>query len=83
MFSRWIVTNITSARGTLHCHKTRIPCGDQVVICGLYVSELRQPAGLLFVSQMVYEYGEPRWNDMDREIKLFQCYFFHHRSQMD
>jgi hypothetical protein len=37
MFSRWIVTNITSARGTLHCRKTRIPCVDQVVICGLYV----------------------------------------------
>jgi hypothetical protein len=25
MFSRWIVTNITSARGNLHCRKTRIP----------------------------------------------------------
>jgi hypothetical protein len=36
MFSRWIVTNITSARRTLHCRKTRIPCGDQLVICGLY-----------------------------------------------
>jgi hypothetical protein len=36
MFSRWTVTNITSDRGTLHCRKTRIPCGDQLVICGLY-----------------------------------------------
>jgi hypothetical protein len=36
MFSRWIVTNITSARGTLHCHKTHILCGDQFVISGLY-----------------------------------------------
>jgi hypothetical protein len=36
MFSRWIVTNITFVRGTLHCRKTRIPCGDQIVICGLY-----------------------------------------------
>jgi hypothetical protein len=36
MFSRWIVTNITSARGTVHCRKIRIPCGDQLVICGLY-----------------------------------------------
>jgi hypothetical protein len=35
MFSRRIVMNITSARGTLHCRKTRIPCGDQLVICGL------------------------------------------------
>jgi hypothetical protein len=36
MFSRWIVTNITSARGTLHCCKTRSPCVDSLVICGLY-----------------------------------------------
>jgi hypothetical protein len=36
MFSRWIVTNITSARGTLHCRKTRIPCGVKLVICGQY-----------------------------------------------
>jgi hypothetical protein len=32
MFSRWIVTNITSARGTVHCRKTRIPCGDQLIL---------------------------------------------------
>jgi hypothetical protein len=38
MFSRWIVTNITSAGRTLHCRKTRIPCGDQIMICGLYYS---------------------------------------------
>jgi hypothetical protein len=31
MFSRCIVTNITSARGTLHCRKTRIFCRDQLV----------------------------------------------------
>jgi hypothetical protein len=35
MVSRWIVTNITSARGTLHCRKPRIRLGDQLVICGL------------------------------------------------
>jgi hypothetical protein len=35
MFSRWIVRNITSARGTLHCLKTRVPSGDQLVVCGL------------------------------------------------
>jgi hypothetical protein len=28
MFSRWIVTNITSASGTLHCRKTRNPCDE-------------------------------------------------------
>jgi hypothetical protein len=37
MFSRWIVTNIISARGTVHCHTTHIPRGDQLVICGLTV----------------------------------------------
>jgi hypothetical protein len=36
MFSRRMVTNITSARGTEHCRKTRIPCGDQFLTCGLY-----------------------------------------------
>jgi hypothetical protein len=36
MFSGWIVLNITTARGTLHCRKTRIPFGDQLVICGQY-----------------------------------------------
>jgi hypothetical protein len=38
MFSRWIVTNIISARGALHCRKTRIHFGDQLVICGLYIA---------------------------------------------
>jgi hypothetical protein len=37
MFSRRLVTNITFARGTVHCRKTRIPCGDQLVICGQYI----------------------------------------------
>jgi hypothetical protein len=39
MFSCWIVTNVTSARGTLHYRKTRIPSGYQLVICGQYKSE--------------------------------------------
>jgi hypothetical protein len=38
MFSRWIVTNITFDRGTVHCRKNRIPCGDHLVICGLSIS---------------------------------------------
>jgi hypothetical protein len=32
-----------------------------------YVSELRPPTGLLFTPQVIYEYGQPRWNDADRE----------------
>jgi hypothetical protein len=41
MLSRLIVTNITPARGTLHCRKTRIPCRDQLVICGLYIFRIK------------------------------------------
>jgi hypothetical protein len=37
MFSLWIVTNITSARGTVLC---RLPCGDQLVVCGQYSDTL-------------------------------------------
>jgi hypothetical protein len=30
------------------------------------VSELRPPAGLLLILQVIYEYREPWWNDIDR-----------------
>jgi hypothetical protein len=40
MFSRWIVMSITSARRTVHCRKTRILCGDQLLICGQYTISL-------------------------------------------
>jgi hypothetical protein len=36
-----------------------------------YVSELRQPAGLLFVSQVIYEHIQPLWNDVDRGNSWF------------
>jgi hypothetical protein len=32
-----------------------------------YVSELRPPTDLLFVSHLICEYGEPQWNDINRE----------------
>jgi hypothetical protein len=39
---------------------------------------------------MIYEYGEPQWNDTDRrkpnkwEKNLYQyLYFVHHKSHMD
>jgi hypothetical protein len=32
----------------------------------LYVSELRPPTGLVFIPLVIYEYGEPRRNDIDR-----------------
>jgi hypothetical protein len=31
-----------------------------------YVSELRSQTGLLFIPQVIYEPGEPWWNDVDR-----------------
>jgi hypothetical protein len=54
-----------------------------------YVSELRPPAGLLFIPQMIYEYGEPWWNDIDRvktkslERNLSQCHFINSKSHID
>jgi hypothetical protein len=54
-----------------------------------YVSELRPPTGLLFIPQVLYDYGEPWWNDIDRvkpkilEKNLSQCHFVHKKSHMD
>jgi hypothetical protein len=31
-----------------------------------YVSELRTQKGILFFPRVLNEYGEPRWNDIDR-----------------
>jgi hypothetical protein len=48
--------------------------------------------GLLFVPQVLYEYGqcgEPQWNDIDRvkpknsEKNLTQFHFVHQKSHMD
>jgi hypothetical protein len=39
---------------------------------------------ILFIPQMIYEYGERWWEDIDRvkqknsEKNLFQCHFLHH-----
>jgi hypothetical protein len=55
----------------------------------VYVSELRPPTGLFFIPQMIYEYGELWWIDIDRgklknlEKILSQCHFVHHKSHMD
>jgi hypothetical protein len=35
-----------------------------------YISELRPPTGLLFISQVIYEHGEPWWNDCVDRGKL-------------
>jgi hypothetical protein len=46
--------------------------------------ELRPPTNLLFIPKVMYEYEEPRWNDIVRvkpkssENNLSQCHFVHH-----
>jgi hypothetical protein len=35
-----------------------------------YVSELRRLRGLLFIPRVIYECGEPRWNDIDRGSRI-------------
>jgi hypothetical protein len=51
-----------------------------------YVSELLPPMGLLFISQVIYEYGEPWWNDSDRvkpknlEKNLSHFHFVHRKQ---
>jgi hypothetical protein len=59
MFSRWIVTNITSACGTLRCRKTRIPCGDQLVMCGHYYTTKKQ-----HVMRITYTAGESKVSEL-------------------
>jgi hypothetical protein len=45
--------------------------------------------GLLFIPQIIYEYGEPWWNYTDREKlkssdkNLSQCHSVHHKFHMD
>jgi hypothetical protein len=38
-----------------------------------YVSELWPPTGLLFIPYVIYERGEPWWNDIDKEKLLIHA----------
>jgi hypothetical protein len=79
VFLRWIVTNITSARGNLHCRKTRIPSGINSR-CGLYYLEymrlyfkatvqiLKQEHVLVAYSSMSLQYVV---KDSDVDISLY------------
>jgi hypothetical protein len=55
----------------------------------LSVSELRTPTGILFISQIIHEYGQPWWNDIDRikpknsEKNLSQFHFVQYKSYID
>jgi hypothetical protein len=54
-----------------------------------YVSELQPPTDIYFMFQMIYEYGEQRWNAVDRgkvrnsEKDLSQCHFAYQISLID
>jgi hypothetical protein len=45
--------------------------------------------GLEFMPQVIYEYGEPLWNNIDRENPknpekiVSHCHFFHHKCHID
>jgi hypothetical protein len=63
-----------------------------VVVCVdwvRHISELQPPVGLLFMPQMIYEYGEQWWNDTDmgkpkNSVKnLSRCHFVHQKSHTD
>jgi hypothetical protein len=43
-----------------------MPDDDDHVDGVRYVSELRWTTGLLFIPQVIYEHGEPWWNDVNR-----------------
>jgi hypothetical protein len=53
-----------------------------------YVPELWPTAGQLFIPHVMYENGEPWWNDIDRgksknsERNLSQCHSVHHKSHI-
>jgi hypothetical protein len=44
---------------------------------------------LLFIPQVIYEYGEPRWNDINGKTKELggktssHCHFVDHKSHID
>jgi hypothetical protein len=54
-----------------------------------YVSELLPLTNILFIPQIIHEYGERRWNDTDRgkpknsEKNLSQRHFVHRKFHMD
>jgi hypothetical protein len=52
---------------------------------GETVSQMHPLTGLLFIPQMIYEGGEPQWNDIARKTEehLSQYHFVHHKSRMD
>jgi hypothetical protein len=60
-------------------------CAQRILLftsVGWYVSELRPPYSFI-IPHMIYEYGEPRWNDIGRGIRnnskknLSLCQFVH------
>jgi hypothetical protein len=68
-----------STRGLKH-----VRVAPEAALNNFSISELRPPTDLLFFPKVIYEYGEPRWNDTDRgkpknsEKTLSQCHFVCH-----
>jgi hypothetical protein len=65
---------------------TAIPLVVVVVHVEDDVSELRPPTSILFIPKAIHEYGESRWNDIDRgKLKNSKKNLpsVHHKSHMD
>jgi hypothetical protein len=77
-----------------HMKPTKTKCRVVVVVV-VHVDGVRlrllmpPPTGLLFISQVIYEYEQPRWNDIDRknpknsEKGLSQYHFVHQKPYMN
>jgi hypothetical protein len=62
----YVSLSLTNTMSSVHLHalyshrtalRTFTPRRDQLVICGQYVSEPRQPIDLLFITQMIFEHA--------------------------
>jgi hypothetical protein len=90
---RVVTSDMNSCRSynpaALHTSTHKTCCCCCLFRSGDNVSELRPISGVLLVPQIIYGYGELRWNDIDSgksknsQKTMFQCHFSHHKHHVD